>query len=176
MWPRRKSAVGKIGILHPEITGWMGGLRHIRTLTYALANACESAATDLHVLCEENAVASQIPKFPGKVIPIADSVLFPGEGRLRQMLRLPERSGLLKTAREHGISVLLPVRTVPCRASDIKTICWIPDFQHVYMPEFFPETQRHGRHKLFSQMAERCALVLLSSRNVLEHFVDAFPQ
>jgi glycosyltransferase involved in cell wall biosynthesis len=176
MWFRTNSAVRRIGIVHPEITGWTGGLRHIRTLEYTLGNACQSAATELYILREQNLTGGQTADLPAKVVPVAGSAYFPGEWRVRRLLALPERSGLIHSAREHGISVLLPFRTVPFRASDIKTICWIPDFQHVHLPEFFSEEQRRSRDVTFRHMAERCTLLLLSSRTALEHFADVFPQ
>jgi glycosyltransferase involved in cell wall biosynthesis len=173
---RVKSAVSRIGIVHPEIAGWMGGLRYIRTLEYALGNACQSAGTELYILREQKSSEGQTDRLPAKVVPIADCFQFPGEWRVRLLLGLPERSGLIHAAREHGISVLLPLQTVPFRASDIKTICWIPDFQHVHLPELFSEKQRRSRDVTFERMARRCTLMLLSSRNALEHFADAFPQ
>jgi glycosyltransferase involved in cell wall biosynthesis len=162
--------------VHPEITGWTGGLRYIKTLTYAFGKVSESAAVELYILREPNDTAGQNARLPAKIVPIAGSTHFPGEGRVRQLLALPERSRLVLTARAHGISVLLPLITVPFRVPDIKTICWIPDFQHVHLPEFFTEGQLHYRDVTYQRMAERCTLMLLSSRNAFEHFADVFPQ
>jgi glycosyltransferase involved in cell wall biosynthesis len=176
MWSRTNSSVCNIGIVYSEIFGWTGGIRHLKTLAYALGNACQSTATELYVLRDRNSTGDQTAQFRAKVVTTADPFHFPGEWRVRRLLALPEPSGLIRTARENGISVLLPFRTVPFRATGIKTICWIPDFQHVHRPEFFPESQRRSRDVTFQRMAERCTLLLLSSRNALDHFADLYPQ
>src|SRR5262245_61245892 len=176
MWFKAKPFVRRIGIVHSEITGWTGGLRHIKTLTYSLFNVCQSPSTELCILREPTGIAAETAHFPAKVVPIARCTYFPGEGRVRQLLALSERSGLVRSAREHGISVLLPFLAVPFRAPDIKTICWIPDFQHVHHPEFFTKDQLRSRDVTYQHMAERCTLLLLSSRNAVEHFANVFPQ
>ncbi len=176
MFARSRATVRRIGVVYPEIAGWLGGLRHIRTLVYSLGNACQSAGAELYILRKQDSAQNDTGQLPAEVVPIAHCQQFPGEWRARQLLGLPERSGLLHTARKHGISVLLPIRTVPFRAPDIKTICWIPDFQHLHLPEFFSETERRGRDVAFQRMADYCTLLLLSSRNALEHFSSVLPQ
>lgn len=176
MWSRTNSSVNKIGIVYSEVAGWMGGIRHLKTVAYALGHACESAATDLYILRDRNSTGDHTVQFRAKVVTTANPFHFPGGSGVRRLLALPERTGLIRTARENGISVLLPFRTVPFRATGIKTICWIPDFQHLHLPEFFPESERRSRDVTFQRMAERCTLLLLSSRNALDHFADFYPQ
>jgi glycosyltransferase involved in cell wall biosynthesis len=154
----------------------MAGSRHIKTLTYSLGLACQAAAMDVWVLREQTSNKYETHALPARVVPIVVPSYLPGERRLRQLFALPERSGLKRTAREHGISVLLPFRSIPFRAADVKTIGWIPDFQHVHRPEFFSDQERRGRDLTFRGMAERCSLLLLSSQNALEHFADLYPE
>src|SRR5262249_1986505 len=92
------------------------------------------------------------------------------------LFAIPQRSALKRTAREHGISVLLPLRSIPFRSRHVKTLAWIPDFQHVRRPEFFSVEERRGRDVTFRTIAERCTLLLLSSQNAFEHFADVFPE
>src|SRR5262249_37814143 len=68
-----------------------------------------------------------------------------------------------------------PLFHIPDERSDIRTIGWIPDFQHVYLPEFFSEEERRVRDTNFRQLARRATRILLSSRNALDHFAAFLP-
>ncbi len=51
----------------------------------------------------------------------------------------------------------------PSRQSKIKTIGWIPDFQHMYMPEFFGPERCRLLDRDFRSTCENCDLVIVSS-------------
>ena len=154
----------------------MAGTRHLKTLTYSLGGICQSAAIDLCLLREQTGREHETHNLPGTVVPIVAPSYLPGELRLRELFGIPQRSALKRAARQHGISVLLPLRFIPFRSLNVKTIAWIPDFQHVRRPEFFSAEKRRGRDVTFRNMAERCTLLLLSSQNAFEHFADVFPE
>ena len=170
-----KSKPRRIGIVYPEINGWTGGSKFIRILIHSLGNACETADTELYVLSERNELRhSGLPT--ERVIRVGAPSYFRGESRLRQLLALPDKSALFNAAREHRISVVLPVRTAPFRSSGLKTIGWIPDFQHVYLPELFSEGTRAYRDYTYRQLADHSTLVMLSSRTALEDFAAFAPK
>lgn len=170
-----KSKPRRIGIVYPEINGWTGGSKFIRMLIHSLGNVCEAAETELYVLSDRKELRhSGLPTV--RVIPVAAPCYFRGESSLRQMLSLPEKSALFDAARKHQISLVLPVRTAPFRSSGLKTIGWIPDFQHVYLPELFSEGTRAYRDYTYRQLADQCALVMLSSRTALEDFAAFAPE
>ena len=87
---------------------------------------------------------------PAKIISLDPPHYCFGEQYLRRMLRLRDRSGLLDSAVKHRLSVLLPLRTVGFKTANVKTIGWIPDFQHVLLPEFFSEESRRYQGQRFS--------------------------
>jgi len=168
-------ALLRIGIFYPIITGWTAGTRHIRILVHSLSRVCKLPSTEVCILREQSDAPDRID-LPASVVPVPHPVSFPGEWRIRRLFSLPEqRSLLMRTAQRHGVSVLLPLRGGPPRARNIKTIGWIPDFQHVQRPEFFSEQERQWRNNTFQNIAERCSLVLLSSQNAVDHFSDLFP-
>ena len=181
MWFRRKRLLRGIGIVYPEITGWSGGVRYIKTLAFSLGTACQSAGTDIYLLREQMGTQQKSTEYqtldvPCTVLEVDNSTYFRGEWRIRQLLAMSEPSRLIKTARDHRISVLLPCRSVAFRPSGVKIIGWIPDFQHVYRPEFFPEELRRRRDRMFEMVAERSTLLLLSSQNAADHFAEIFPK
>src|SRR5262249_32151381 len=104
----------------------------------------------------------------------------PGESssivaRFGRLMGWSEKSSLLAVARAHQLSVVLPICREPFIASDVKSVAWIPDFQHRHLPELFPESLRTYRDENYQLLAERCERVILSSRTALDDFVNFSP-
>jgi len=169
----------RIGIFEPPSDGWAAGPKYIRTMAQSLGKACQAAGIELYVLCDRKPVFYQNHNLLAKIVPLLPPSYFRGEWRLRQLLGMYEKSSLLYAAREHQISVLLPLlplHAAPFRASSLKFIGWIPDFQHVYLPEFFPEAECRYRDHTFRLLAQRSALVMVSSQDALDHFGTFIPE
>jgi glycosyltransferase involved in cell wall biosynthesis len=171
-----RSAPHRIGIVDSGIGGWIGGARYIRMLVRSLGDACEATGVELYLLRGQHHTGEQNDDLRAQLVRLADPPSFRGERRLRRLLGLADRSALVCAARKHQISVLLPLCSIAFRTSDVRTIGWIPDFQHVYLPEFFSEAERRSRDRSFRLLAERCALVMLSSQTALEHFAVFNPE
>src|SRR5258707_3953603 len=99
-----------------------------------------------------------------------------GEARLRNLLRLTDNSDPFSVAQKNGIDVLLPLLDVPPWDVASKLIGWIPDLQHVYLPEFFGEQELQKRSAPTQRLAERPALIMLSSNAARKAFVSVAPQ
>jgi glycosyltransferase involved in cell wall biosynthesis len=183
----------RIGIVDQSSEGWTAGATYTRMLLHSLSNACD-AGTELYFL-SPSANFDKVParanarpvhlasfdNFPGErrvrsLFGLAEkSHNFRGELRLRRWLRLADSSDIFAVARAHGIDVLLPLFDVPQWKIFTKTIGWIPDFQHVYMPEFFSAEERSKRDKAISRLAERADVIMLSSHVAKEHFINVAP-
>jgi len=57
--------------------------------------------------------------------------------------------------------------------SKIPTIGWIPDFQHIHLPEFFTEHEVDYRNKEFKKICDLCSRVIFSS-NTAKGDADSF--
>lgn len=55
-------------------------------------------------------------------------------------------------------------------------IAWIPDFQHLYLPQYFSDQEVLQRNATFLRWAECADRVLLSSRPAYDDFVRTYPQ
>jgi glycosyltransferase involved in cell wall biosynthesis len=62
----------------------------------------------------------------------------------------------------HGIRVLSHSSHLG-RQSTVKTIGWIPDFQHVHLPDLFTAKQLEDRNQQFSRICRFCDKVIVSS-------------
>jgi glycosyltransferase involved in cell wall biosynthesis len=52
---------------------------------------------------------------------------------------------------------------------------WIPDFQHLHLPELFSLDERRSRDASMQSVASHPGIVILSSNAALEDFLDSFP-
>ena len=51
----------------------------------------------------------------------------------------------------------------------ISSICWIPDFQHLYLTQFFSKTEIQRRDKLFLDYIKRASSIIVSSNDAYSH-------
>jgi glycosyltransferase involved in cell wall biosynthesis len=52
---------------------------------------------------------------------------------------------------------------------------WIPDFQHIHLPQFFQANELHDRDESFRYKAEHARIMVLSSRDAERDFHGMFP-
>ena len=52
------------------------------------------------------------------------------------------------------------------RQTEVKTIGWIPDFQHVHLPEFFSPEDRRNRDREYMKLCVLCDKIIVSSERV----------
>lgn len=57
-----------------------------------------------------------------------------------------------------------------------KAISWIPDFQHLHLPEMFDEEELNIRNELFQNQIKKAKLVILSSNDALSDFKKFAPK
>lgn len=178
----------RIGIIDRSTPGWEGGAVYSRTAARSIASVCGGEA-QVFFLTQSTAAPpgcehlhlQPFDVFPGErllraafSLPARDSAI-PGEARVRRALNLPDRSDPFDLAKRHGISVLFPLPWVPIRTSGVHTIGWIPDFQHVFLPELFGSRELHFRDHGFRQLARRADAVVLSSETARRHLQDFDP-
>jgi len=189
------STLRRIGIVDQSDTGWAAATLYSRMLLRSLSAACDDTGTELYFLSppgsdarppgQSNARSIQLTPveyFPGErplrgLLGLGEkSRPFRGESRLRNLLRLSDKSDLFSVAHEHRIDVLLPLLDVAPWTIPQRTIGWVPDFQHVYLPEFFNQAELNRRNNTIHRLAERATLVMLSSNASRDDFIAFAPQ
>ena len=189
------STLRRIGIVDQSFTGWTAAALYSRMLLRSLGAACDDTGIELYFLSlpasdaqspgQSNAKSIELTPveyFPGErqfrgLVGLGDkSRPFRGESRLRNLLRLSDKSDLFSVAHEYRIDVLLPLLDVAPWTIHQKTIGWVPDFQHVYLPEFFNQAELDRRNNTIHRLAERATLVVLSSSASRDDFVAFAPQ
>lgn len=164
----------RIGVLDLTNAGWMGGLSYTHMIIHSLAQACAKDNAELFAFTIGN---NRLPDGVRGVdsLPVA-SARYPLAGRaLRRFLPVADRTNLFYLAKKHGLSVVVPALGLPHFTFGTRSVGWIPDFQHVHLPQFFSDAERAGRDRQFADVAARCDAVILSSHDALQDFQKFAP-
>ena len=182
----------RIGIVDLTSTGWVAGAVYSQTILTSLDAACAAAGVELFFLSSSDdritnqyrakkmqlARADYLPaeRQVRKLFGIQEkSQGLPGEARLRKILRLRGESDVFGIAQQNGINVLLPLLDLPPWKIGPGTIGWIPDFQHVHLPEFFTHDDLKRRDTTYRRLAEKATAVMLSSQAAHDDFASFAP-
>lgn len=162
----------RVGFFPPVDKSWMGGVNYYRNLFYALKEYED---------CNLEMVLFLAPNFDADVIklylPFADEhhvinlldkkrldgFLSKAEYRLFGTHNLLERS-----LKHHQIDVISHVNFGGLKR--IKSIGWIPDFQHLHLPDMFSKQEVQRRNRGFMRLIKKTDAVFLSSNDALTDF------
>jgi glycosyltransferase involved in cell wall biosynthesis len=167
----------RVGFLvQSDQTAWLGGLSYLRNLLRAvLSNPDRRIEPVLLVhpaLAEENLVG-----FPALEIVRTQLASHRHLARLasRALLTLIDRDLTLEwLLRRHRIDALSHSVTTGAK-SRIASISWIPDFQHIRLPNYFSQQERIERDRQFSHKVNQSSRVVLSSQDALRDFISFAP-
>jgi glycosyltransferase involved in cell wall biosynthesis len=155
--------------------GWLGGLNYFRNL-FAAILALPDRRIEPVVLIGDARARGLLTDFPP--VTVVHNGIFTNSPRWAQLRwaaqRLAKRDLVLELVlRRHGIAVLS--HSNPIAGGAIPAICWIPDFQHVHLPEFFGAEEIAARNRGHAALAETADRVLLSSRHAERDFRRLYP-
>lgn len=162
----------------PVIDGeqWMGGAIYVRNLIYCLA-ALPKEQTPLVKLIGNvdfsSSYVRELAQFPFVVTPPAVKGI---ASRLQANLaaRLPMSIGsILAPSYLGGIDLVFPSFGLPPIGA--VPIHWIPDFQHIKLPQFFAEQERLSRDNNIKKIAYEHGTLVLSSNDAAKDFYEFLP-
>jgi glycosyltransferase involved in cell wall biosynthesis len=86
-----------------------------------------------------------------------------------------------RSVRRAGVNVVFPAAPFYCpRELGVTNIEWIPDFQHLHLPEFFPGPKLAARTEAIACQVKRAQHLIVSSGTALsdveKHFPEALPR
>ena len=157
--------VGFIGAVSKE---WMGGLNYFNNLLFAL-NQIGKKELEIFVFVGKKTDIEIKRMFQKYAIVIEDSI-FDIKSLKWLLMKIEQKifktnfilSSLLK---KFNIQVLSHASIV--NLNGIKTINWIPDFQHIHLPQMFSSEEIKRRDESFMKIIKRSDLVALSSYDAL---------
>jgi glycosyltransferase involved in cell wall biosynthesis len=173
---RLKNPINVAFLFNNDGNEWQGGKNYFRALFYALEYDTES---DIRVIAYIGKQAnSEDFNFPKSVLFRRSSTLdrFSFSWLFDQFCyKLFDHKPLLNFLLTQS-DVKLISHCNPHFSSSIPTIAWIPDFQHVYLPQFFKRSDINSRNKQFNTILNRSDLVLVSSESALNDLSNFSPR
>jgi glycosyltransferase involved in cell wall biosynthesis len=183
-----------IGIVSQTSAGWAAAASYTRMLMHSLSAACDGSGVHISLLSVEEQASAPAgvpavdvlrPSGPGelpgeravrKILRLPQkSSQFRGEARLRHIFRIPDPSDIFATARVNNVDVLLPVFDLPPWNLGVRTIGWVPDFQHVGLAHLFSDEELQRRDASIHRLAEKANLIMLSSKSAQNDFAAFAP-
>jgi glycosyltransferase involved in cell wall biosynthesis len=157
--------------------GWLGGLNYLRSLFSAIL-ALPERQIDPVILMANDQGRALLDDFPP--LTIVRNSIFGARSKWAHLqwaaYRCFERDLVLDAILKwYGISVLSHSYRIGFGAG-VPAIAWIPDFQHVHLPEFFSPEEIDARDKHNAALVGAADRVLLSSRCAQKDFQGLYPK
>jgi len=147
----------RIGLLDQTTKGWSAGATFTRMMLACVELAKEQSDTEVIFLSRSK---ESTP-------PSTFKSIFIGEQ--------PDRTQWTESLKDAALDVVIPVRDHTVFDVDLPFVGWIPDFQHLRLPELFDPAEIRFRDQFFLAIAQKSSLVLLSSESARMDFEEFFP-
>lgn len=178
MWPGFVEANGmiKVGILIAPNEGWLGGVNYFKNLLFAIAQSPEK---DVQVIvCLGKRTPEKFKKLFSEISIVREFSFLDRKTFNWFLWRITKRifrSDFILDLylSKEGLSVVSHSSVWGLRSA--KCINWIPDFQHLHLPDMFSPLEIRKRNQEYLQLAKKSDLVILSSFDAAQDFKNFSP-
>lgn len=159
---------------------WIGGLYYIKNILYTLIkNDKISESTKVYIITKEEninlfksfEVYENVKIILYKTSPLNKIVKKITEKVFKRSLDLL----IYLNTKRLNIDYLYPVTSFPYLFLEDKCVYWIPDFQHIHLPEMFSESENKMRNKNFEYIARKHKNLILSSNDSFNDYKSLYP-
>ncbi len=160
----------RIGFLPPSDSQWMGGVNYFANLFSVIAQYGKGEIECVAFLPAN--VPPSIKAAYAKNAEVVECGIFRKWGVSWIAKHLLHRLGYSlwgRIMRKHRIDVVSHVANYT--DFGVPVIGWIPDFQHMWLPDCFEEEEKIRRDREFKELCEKGAAVILSSHSAYEDCV-----
>ena len=158
--------VGFIGAVSKE---WMGGLNYFNNLLFSI-DSLNNKELQIFVFVGKK-TDEDIKNMFRKYATVIEDRIFDRKSLKWFLMKLEQK--IFKTnflleniLKKYDIQVLS--HTSITKFKNIKNINWIPDFQHIHLPQMFSKKEIENRDKSFIQIIKESDVVVLSSFDALK--------
>lgn len=157
---------------------WQGGIAHLKVFLWALKHVYKSGIA----LCQ--LMSGTRNDLPIDLSGINDEIIkLPAFQRWTTLWAIDRAMKKISSydttgepfLRRRGINVIFGLMLTR-RYNKIPTLSWIPDFQHIHLPEMFNIAERRERDRSFLQTARISSRIILMSHAVRKDFEAFAPQ
>ena len=166
----------KVGFIGSVSKEWMGGLNYFKNLLFAI-NSIEKKELEVFVFVGKKIDIETKRMFQEYTTVIEDSIF--DRKSIKWFLSKIEQK-IFKTnilleniLKKHNIQILSHAAITNLKT--IKTINWIPDFQHIHLPQMFSEKEIQNRNNNFLKLIRDSDLIVLSSFDALKDMKKFVP-
>ena len=166
----------KVGFIGSVSKEWMGGLNYFKNLLFAI-NSIEEKELEVFVFVGKKIDIKTKRIFQEYANVIEDSMF--DRKSIKWFLSKIEQK-IFKTnilleniLKKHSIQILSHAAITNLKT--IKTINWIPDFQHIHLPQMFSEKEIQNRNNNFLKLIRDSDLIVLSSFDALKDMKKFVP-
>lgn len=157
----------KVAFLFQASENWLGGLNYYKNLFFAISRI-KKPIIEPYILKPKSDNA--------KILLDIDNVKILKKNLKYRFLKIfskifKNKFNPLIIANQ--IDVISHVYSKDC---NVPTISWIPDFQHLHLPEMFTENETKERDNEYLEIAQNSKLVILSSNDALNDFKNFAPE
>lgn len=164
-------------VLSHTDSSWVGGLNYLSNLLYAIEKIPNRKIEPVLIVPPETTpeFMAAFPQWETLRTVVARTGN-QGWGLIRKLTErgLGQDFLLQSFLKKNRVDLLSHSEQLGKRAS-LPTICWIPDFQHLRMPEFFQHEEIQARNRGYSRLIKNCSTVLLSSADAQKDLATLFP-
>jgi glycosyltransferase involved in cell wall biosynthesis len=165
----------RVGFIVPQGL-WRGGRNYLRSLFSGIHAIPGLPLTPVIIVGETT--DDIVADFPGIEV-VQTSILdrkSPAWFAQKILARTTGRDiSLLRLLRKHDIAVLSHCFRLDSRVG-IPSLGWIPDLQHVRLPQFFTEAERRLRDSEYRSLCNNCDKVLVSSKSARADLIAFSPE
>lgn len=177
----------RIAFTNLASTQWTAGNHYLKNLFIALKSLDSSACPEIILLVphqEQYHSYRSLSDYIDHLLYLQPDVPPPiHKFWQRQIIRIQKRLGiwrepeppLISYLREHQVDCLFANTEFGVNFS-IPLLSWIPDFQHLHLPEMFSLQEIQGREQHFSQIVAHADRIILSSQDALQDCKRFAPQ
>ena len=166
--------VGFIGTISKE---WIGGLNYFKNLLIAL-NRTEKKELDIYVYVGEK-TDIETKKMFKKYATVIECSLFDRKSMKWFLMKIEEKVFgtnfiLEKTLKKNNLDILSHSSITNFR--NLKTINWIPDFQHIHLPQMFSKKEVNQRNNHYLKLIKQSDSIIVSSHDALKDLKKFAPR
>jgi tetratricopeptide (TPR) repeat protein len=171
---RKQIADYDAGILLIGDQQWMGGVTHIEMLCRAILALPKTQRPRLSLVVLDGLLKGY--RLFDTITDAADSILYVGGNRKAAELIIQQQFEALDTINDlfNRIDFLYPLQAAAL--PQYCAVSWIPDFQHVYLPELFSRLEIEQRDAAFQKIAQTARIVVLNSEDTKNEFKNLYPE
>ena len=159
----------KVGFIGSVSKEWMGGLNYFKNLLFAI-NSIEEKELEVFVFVGKK-IDIKIKRIFQEYATVIEDSMFDRKSIKWFLSKIEQK--IFKTnilleniLKKHSIQILSHAAITNLK--NVKTINWIPDFQHIHLPQMFSEKEIQNRNNNFLKLIRDSDLIVFSSFDALK--------